>query len=220
MIRFIIAVTGGIFVLLIATSVYPMYSFAQMMGRGDMQGGHDMCAMMGRMPQRGVSPQSLPESSSEGARLFGSYCSQCHALPSPSRHSASDWRILVDRMEARMNMMSWERGMWGKRWMMDRDWNVKEMSSSVKQKIVNYLEKNSLQALDESAGLSSAAGFTEFKTVCSQCHALPDPAAHTKSDWPQVYQKMVGNMKQMGVNLPTANETARLLAFLQSNSSG
>lgn len=45
---------------------------------------------------------ALPDPSSEGARLVGTYCSQCHAAPSPSLHSASEWSAVAVRMRGHM----------------------------------------------------------------------------------------------------------------------
>ncbi len=40
----------------------------------------------------------LPEPNSEGARLVDRYCSQCHGIPSPASHDASDWVPVFRRM--------------------------------------------------------------------------------------------------------------------------
>jgi len=45
---------------------------------------------------------ALPDDSSEGAQLVGTYCSQCHAAPSPSLHSANEWSAVAVRMRGRM----------------------------------------------------------------------------------------------------------------------
>lgn len=45
---------------------------------------------------------ALPDPSSEGARLVGTYCSQCHAAPAPSLHSANDWSAVALRMRGHM----------------------------------------------------------------------------------------------------------------------
>ena len=71
-------------------------SGAHMMGGGMMGGG-----MMGRMPPA-IGKQSLPEQQSEGARLFQSYCGQCHALPALTAHTARDWPQVMMRMKQRM----------------------------------------------------------------------------------------------------------------------
>ncbi len=62
------------------------------------------------MPQ-GIKPSQLPEPDSEGARLLGRYCSQCHGVPGPGMHIADEWPNVVARMNRRMQMMSRKRTM-------------------------------------------------------------------------------------------------------------
>lgn len=42
---------------------------------------------------------SLPEAGSKGARLVSKYCSQCHAVPSPSIHTPKEWSEVTARMQ-------------------------------------------------------------------------------------------------------------------------
>lgn len=44
------------------------------------------------------SAASLPEANSRGARLVSRYCSQCHATPSPTLHTHSEWTAVTQRM--------------------------------------------------------------------------------------------------------------------------
>ncbi len=41
---------------------------------------------------------SVPAPDSLGAALFQQTCSQCHALPDPKQHAASEWSTVVERM--------------------------------------------------------------------------------------------------------------------------
>lgn len=50
-----------------------------------------------------VSQATLPDS--PGREAFVITCSRCHALPSPSLHSASDWTAVFQRMERNMERM-------------------------------------------------------------------------------------------------------------------
>ncbi len=43
---------------------------------------------------------SLPDAGSQGAKLESQYCSQCHAPPSPSLHTAKEWSDVTTRMRA------------------------------------------------------------------------------------------------------------------------
>jgi hypothetical protein len=42
---------------------------------------------------------AFPDASSPGGQLEGKYCSQCHAAPPPSLHSAKEWMDVTGRME-------------------------------------------------------------------------------------------------------------------------
>jgi len=64
-----------------------------MMSGGMMGGG-----MMGQVPI-GDSNQSIPDQESPGAQLFKQYCSQCHALPATTAHTAQEWQPVVARMK-------------------------------------------------------------------------------------------------------------------------
>lgn len=58
----------------------------------------DLCA---RYPERlppGLTAQQLPEPHSTGAGLLQRYCTRCHNLPGPDRHSPAEWRELVPKM--------------------------------------------------------------------------------------------------------------------------
>jgi len=64
---------------------------------------------------------------------------------------------------------------------------------------------------------------------CVQCHNLPNPAMHHAAKWPAVFERMVvrmrgkGNLGELmhemmaGVQAPTQDEAAVLLAYLQKN---
>jgi len=64
---------------------------------------------------------------------------------------------------------------------------------------------------------------------CVQCHNLPNPAMHHAAKWPAIFERMVvrmkgkGNMGELmqemmaGVEAPTPQEEAVLLAYLRKN---
>lgn len=45
---------------------------------------------------------SLPDRDSQGAKLVGSICSQCHSPPSPSLHTQAEWAGVTARMRQHM----------------------------------------------------------------------------------------------------------------------
>ena len=70
-----------------------------------------MRQMMAGVVPSGVSPESLRDPQSRGAAFLVSYCTQCHALPSPRMHAATEWPPVVARMTERMRMMARMEGM-------------------------------------------------------------------------------------------------------------
>jgi len=48
-------------------------------------------------------------------------------------------------------------------------------------------------------------GYQEAKFTCSQCHALPNPNQHSKSEWPNVITRMVDHIKTYQKILPSVD---------------
>jgi len=145
--------------------------------------------MLERVLPPSIGPAELPEPRSEGARLAGRYCVQCHYLPNPQMHTAARWKPIVERMVWRML----GRGNMGEL--------MKEMMADVKVPtdvevvtLARYLERHGQAELDPAhPGLQSEAGQI-FSIACSQCHALPDPRRHTALEWPRVVDRMKAHM--------------------------
>ncbi len=76
-----------------------------------------------------LTPGIVPMFNSPGAALFQQTCAQCHALPDPKQHMASEWTAVVKRM--RLNMESMGR---------------REITDQEAQAITTYLEVSSQQA--------------------------------------------------------------------------
>ena len=72
-----------------------MWDGGSMMGPGMMRGG-----MMGRGPSASAKP--LPDATSAGAALVSTYCTQCHAAPQPTLHTAKEWAGTTQRMRGHM----------------------------------------------------------------------------------------------------------------------
>ncbi len=49
-----------------------------------------------------AAPEKLIQENTPQARLFRERCTQCHALPHPSEHTASEWPKVVERMRENM----------------------------------------------------------------------------------------------------------------------
>jgi len=81
-----------------------MYQNMQTMrGMGWMWSG----PMMGRGMMSGATPapssKPLPDPDSAGAKSVATYCTQCHAAPQPTLHTAQEWASVMQRMHARMD---------------------------------------------------------------------------------------------------------------------
>lgn len=152
------------------------------------------------LPPPGISAADLPDPSGVGAGLVGTYCGQCHELPSPTMHSATDWPSVVRRMWLRMERLP-------------SSLNLRIPDPGARATLLGYLTANALQV--SGANLPAGRGRAEFSEVCSRCHALPDPKVHSAQDWLAVFLRMERNMERMNVRPPSQAETAGILAYLQ-----
>ena len=153
------------------------------------------------LPPEGFSPADLPDANSVGAELVAKYCAQCHALPTPSAHSATDWPRVVRRMWLRMDRLP-------------EAFGVQIPLAGERAQLLNYLTDYALVV--SGGALPEGRGRDDFAKVCSQCHALPDPDAHSPQDWVAVFQRMERNIGRMKVSPPTAAESEGILTYLQS----
>ena len=154
------------------------------------------------LPPPGITAANLPEPGSPGAVALGTYCAQCHELPSPAMHSATDWPSVVRRMWLRMDRLPGNVG-------------IRAPDEGSRAQLLSYLMANALQV--GGANLPAGEGRYEFMMVCSRCHALPDPRVHSPQDWLAVFSRMERNMERMLVVPATPEETTRILSYLQSS---
>ena len=153
------------------------------------------------LPPPGVAPADLPEPNGKGAQLVGQYCAQCHNLPSPTMHSATDWPGIARRMWLRMEWLPPTQG-------------VKVPDMAERFAMLEYLTTNALRVT--AANLPPGPGRQTFELVCSRCHALPDPRVHSPADWPAVFSRMQTNMERMKLAPLTRSQTSDILLYLQS----
>jgi hypothetical protein len=66
-------------------------------GLGWMWGG----PMRGPGTMGSAPAKPLPDPDSAGAKLVANYCTQCHAAPDPTLHTAQEWTNTVNRMHLR-----------------------------------------------------------------------------------------------------------------------
>lgn len=152
------------------------------------------------LPPPGFLPESLPAAGSPGAQLLVTYCAQCHDLPSPMTHSATDWPGVARRMWLRMEHLP-------------AGFTVSVPDEGSRAALLEYLMTNGLKV--SASTLPAGRGRIEFSRICSRCHALPDPRVHSPQDWLAVFMRMERNMERMNVSQPTRDETTEILGYLQ-----
>jgi hypothetical protein len=102
-----------------------------MWGGGPMTGpGMEPGMMGGGMMNRPAPSDPLPDAASSGAKLASTYCSQCHAAPQPSLHTAKEWISVTQRMHDRM-LNSWK--------------GIKTPTDTEMKAIVDYMQKHARQ---------------------------------------------------------------------------
>lgn len=155
------------------------------------------------LPPAGATAADLPDPNSAGAQLVAKHCSQCHDLPLPSMHSATDWPSVTRRMWLREDGLA-------------TTLNVAVPTTSERFLMLKYLTANALKV--SGATLPAGPGRDAFQLVCSRCHALPDPKNHSPQDWPTVFQRMEVNMARMKVPPLQGTQTTDILLYLQQAS--
>jgi mono/diheme cytochrome c family protein len=173
-----------------------------------------MRAMMrGVVPPPGMTPEALPGAGSPGAAVLVRYCTQCHDLPSPRYKTAEQWPEVLQRMVARMRMMS--SGMMGGGMMgMNR---LEAPDAAEAQTLLAYLLRFAMvpaTGADLQAG--DPYGRAAFQTVCTRCHALPSPALHADKEWPAVVARMEANMRLMDRPALSSEERDAIVRYLET----
>jgi cytochrome c2 len=63
-------------------------------------------AYLRRHAQKPLDPALYPELNQPSGEAFRLACNQCHTLPDPKRHTATEWRLVVARMQENMDWMN------------------------------------------------------------------------------------------------------------------
>ena len=168
-------------------------------------GGLDLCALYPEVMPPGLEPKDLPQPESQGAGLLQTYCSQCHALPGPGRHTADEWQAVLDKMILLMDVASRFGGLMG---------TVKVPSAGEGEVLRTYLTNNALQAMQ---GEPNGLGAAVFSSHCGSCHALPDAGQHSLQEWPAVLKRMQRNMSVMEYSPPSQELMVQIQFYLQQS---
>ena len=110
------------------------------------------------------------------ARLVASYCSQCHAEPSPKAHSYSDWVPVFRRMILLMEKSSQRQGMRGMMMGRGRKMPMGMMGSRVptqeeQVEMLRYLQQNALKSIFRRQ--PSDGGKPGCRRICQILFPLP-----------------------------------------------
>ncbi len=161
-----------------------------------------------RVIPSGLNPAAMPDPDSRGATLLTLYCAQCHELPTPLMHSASEWPAIIDRMQ--YHIKSRHSGMLTHTIMPpQKDWQI--LRSYMQEYAQISLEGDKYTDLNEPAGQA-------FQSTCSQCHDAPSPEQHNAREWPRVVLRMKGHMQKAGKAVPDLESTGQIVNYLQKHS--
>ncbi len=151
----------------------------------------------------GFTAQMLEDQTSPGAQLFIKTCAQCHDLPSPQLHTAEEWPDVVTRMVNRVRR---------RRFFSSQKLFVPGNKNA--EKIAEYLSAHALKKADDTLMNDTSPTGQLFQRKCTQCHALPDPKLHTASEWPNVIERMRGNIERMQKEAISNSEKEELVRYL------
>lgn len=163
-----------------------------------------MCALYPEVMPPGLTPEQLPDAGGQGAMLMDNYCTQCHELPGPGRHTAEEWPLVLERMLVIMDVADRFGGLLG---------SVKTPSSGERDQLRSYLVLHALKPL---AQTPQGTGASAFENHCGACHMLPDPAQYN-IDWPELIKRMQHNMQVMKYTPPSADSMMQIQLYLQNN---
>ena len=172
------------------------------------------------LPPPGYTRDSLPEADSHSAALMQAYCVQCHWMPSPQMHSASEWPLLVHRMLLRARGVGERLGgpltdeIVGSERVVEGMGIARLPTPEQLDSITVYLQSHALPVAEEGR-IPEGPDAEAYVRHCSLCHETPSPDAHRAEDWPEVVARMIRNMSLMGVEPLTERETEGILRFLR-----
>ena len=160
-----------------------------------------VASAMAVLPPSGLAPADLPDPGSDGAQAVAQFCASCHALPSPTTHSATDWPVVMRRMWLRIDFVAESHG-------------LPSPTAAERLTITHYMLDNALRVADTE--LPDLRGRDQFLEKCTRCHELPDPAQNTNQDWPTVVIRMRQHMVDLLKDSPPQGEIQDIITYLQA----
>jgi len=162
-----------------------------------------IAAARAALPPAGIKEADLPDPNSEGAKLVAQFCTDCHNLPTPPEHSATEWPTIVRRMWLRMDIVA-------------PRFHISVPSTAERVVIMQYLIDNALKVVGSE--LPAGPGREEFAATCSTCHELPDPTQHAAPDWVAVVRRMNGHMQTILGKTLSADQMSHIVLYLEKAS--
>ncbi|WP_240992139.1 hypothetical protein [endosymbiont of Riftia pachyptila] len=104
--------------------------------------GIDLCEVHKDKLPPGLTVESLPDSQSPEASLLQRFCTQCHNLPGPDRHTAAEWREVASKMFLLMDVSHRFGGLMGR---------VETMQKQEQERLLAYLQHHAMQSIDQEA---------------------------------------------------------------------
>jgi len=115
--------------------------------------GFDLCEVHKDELPPGLTAESLPDPQSHGAALLNQYCTQCHNLPGPDRHTAAEWNDVTSKMFLLMDVSHRFGGLMGR---------VEILQGSQQEMLQAYLEHHASQSAVSEEATDSALWLTRI----------------------------------------------------------
>jgi hypothetical protein len=163
-------------------------------------GGLDLCRTYPERMPPPLDPGALPDPEGPGPRLLGRYCDQCHHPPGPGQHTASEWAEVLERMVLVMGATARFRAQLRP---------VHLPDPGERATLLGYLQTHALRPL--ARGADAPPG---YRTLCGDCHAVPDPAAYRGADWSALLERMADHRRTMARPPADPAQQAQVHAFL------
>ena len=151
-----------------------------------------------------LATDDLPEPDSNGAKMIYYFCGQCHNVPGPGMHTEKEWNHVFWKMYWRMHLMK------------AQFTSFKVPKYDEGQIMFDYLKKNAMLSIKSSEVDADSLGAKEYMRTCMQCHNLPNPKLHKKTEWPAVVKRMQRHMKSMGKVSPSKDEERLIIQYLKT----
>ncbi len=120
------------------TLLFLILTLPQPVAASHPSAGIDLCEIHKDKLPPGLTAESLPDPQSPGAALLHQYCTQCHNLPGPDRHTAGEWHEVTPKMFLLMDVSHRFGGLMGR---------VEIMQREEQERLLVYLERHAIDGV-------------------------------------------------------------------------